>query len=135
MGVKISGDVAQHIMTKMLEGLDCECYIDDVGIWTNGDFYEHVDLVDQVLKQFADNAMQCNPLKSEWMVKEIDFLGHWMTPEGIRPWKHKIGAVLLMDRPQCITEHTILDRSSELLQILLAQTRPYIDPAHRAHWQ
>ena len=91
-------------MTKMLEGLDCECYIDDVGIWTSGNFTELVDLVDQVLKRFAANGIKCNPLKCDWAVKETDFLGHWMTPDGIKPWKHKIDAVLLMDRSQYITD-------------------------------
>ena len=82
MGIKISGDVAQHIMTKIL---NCECYIGDVGIWTNGDFNGHVDLVDHVLKRFVANGMKCNPLKCDWAVKGTDFLGHWMTPEGIKP--------------------------------------------------
>ena len=85
MGVKISGDVAQHIMTKMLKGLDCECYIDYVGIWTNKSFDDHLDLVDQVLGRSSDNGMKCNPLKCDWLVQETDFLGHWMTPDGIRP--------------------------------------------------
>ena len=104
MGVKISGDIAQHLMTKMLEGLDCEIYIDDVGIWTNGNHDEHLELVDKVLERFANNGMKCNPLKCAWAVKETDFLGHWMTPNEIRPWKKKIDAVLLMDKPQTITD-------------------------------
>ena len=87
-------------MTKMHKGLECKCYIDDVGIWTNGSFNQHLGLVDQVLGWFTDNGMKCNPLKCDWLVQETDFIGHWMTPDEIRLWKIKIDAVLLlMDRP------------------------------------
>ena len=46
MGVKVSPDVAQEMITKMLAGLDVECYIDDYGAWTNSIFKEHMELVD-----------------------------------------------------------------------------------------
>eukprot|EP00536_Pseudo-nitzschia_multiseries_P016060 jgi/Psemu1/44791/gm1.44791_g len=87
-----------------LDGLDCTCYIDDMGIWTNQSFDHHLRLLDNILSQFAANRTKCNPLKCSWMVKETDFLGHWMTPEGIKPWKKKIDAVLKMGPPQNITQ-------------------------------
>ena len=43
MGMKISSDEAQAIIKEILEGLDVTCYIDDLGIWTNGTFDEHLD--------------------------------------------------------------------------------------------
>ena len=49
MGVKISPDVAQNIMEEVLSGIDCSIYMDDVGIWTNGSFQEHLSVVEQVL--------------------------------------------------------------------------------------
>ena len=94
MGVKISPDVAQHFMNDMLRGIpNCCCYINDLGIWTNGSYDEHLKVVDLVLSCLH------NPLKCEWFVKEIDFLGFCMMPEGIKPWKKRIDAILKMDRP------------------------------------
>ena len=101
MGVKISPDVAQRFMVDMLQGIpNCCCYIDDLGIWTDGSFEDHLAVVDLVLSQLHSNNMKCNPLKCEWFVKETDFLGFWMTPDGIRPWKKRVEAILRMDRPK-----------------------------------
>ena len=87
MGVKVSPDVAQNIMEEILQGTDCSIYMDDVGVWTNGTFKSHLQVLDQILKQFNDNNLKCNPLKCSWAVQETDFLGYWMTPTGIKPWK------------------------------------------------
>ena len=95
MGVKISPDVGIP---------NCCCYIDDLGIWTYGSFDDHLAVVDLVLSRLHANNMKCNPLKCEWFVKETDFLGFWMTPEGIKPWKKRIDAILNMDRPKNNTD-------------------------------
>ena len=90
MGVKVSPDVAQNIMEEVLAGISCSIYMDDVGIWTDGSFQEHLAVIEQVLQQFAAHDLKCNPLKCSWAVKETDFLGYWMTPTGIKPWKKRI---------------------------------------------
>ena len=48
--------------------------------------------------------MKCNPLKYKWFVKETDFLGFWMTAQGIKPWKKRIDAILKMHQPQNNTD-------------------------------
>ena len=86
IGVKISPDVAQQHMTEILNRiLDCNVYIDDIGIWTNSTFQKHVAIIDMVLGRFHKFNLKCNPLKYQWAVQETDFLGFWITPQGIKP--------------------------------------------------
>ena len=99
MGVKISPDVAQAIIMKVFHDVKVVCYIDDLGIWTNGTYEEHLQLIDTVLARLSENGLKCNPLKCAWCVQETDFLGYWMTPNGIKPMRSKIDAVLRMGRP------------------------------------
>ena len=103
MGLKPSPDFAQSIMEEVLHGLDVEVYIDDIAIFSN-DFDEHLTLVAKTLQRLQENGFRINPRKCEWAVQETDFLGYWLTPMGIRPWKKKIDAVLKLNRPRDVKQ-------------------------------
>ena len=103
MGLKLSPDEAQSVIEAILDGLDVEVYIDDVGIFSDS-WEEHMEKVAAVLRRLEDNGCKINPLKCEWAVQETDFLGFWMTPDGVKPWKKKIDGILKMDRPKTTTQ-------------------------------
>ena len=93
MGVKQSPDFCQEIMEDVLSDFSdhVEVYIDDIGIFSNS-WEEHVDILSKVLQLLQEKNFSINPSKCEWAVKETEWLGHWLTPTGIKPWKKKISA-------------------------------------------
>jgi hypothetical protein len=94
MGCCQSSDLAQEIMESVLADLEfSEVFIDDVGVFSQT-WKQHLQYLEKVLQRLQDNNFTINPLKCEWAVKETDFLGHWLTPTGIKPWKKKIDAIL-----------------------------------------
>jgi transposase InsO family protein len=104
MGCCQSPDVAQEIMESVLADIpEIEVFIDDVGIFTKT-WEDHLRVLDVVLSRLQNNNFIINPLKCEWAVEETDFLGHWITPTGLRPWRKKVDAILKLDRPRNITD-------------------------------
>ena len=104
MGINQSPDIAQEIMECILHSIDdIEIYIDDIACFSN-DFDSHMAMLDQVFAHLQDHGFATNPLKCEWAIQETDFLGHWLTPTGLKLWTKKIQAILHMQPPTNIKQ-------------------------------
>ncbi len=99
MGLKCSPDIAQAAMEILLLDIEyVDIYIDDVGAFST-DWDHHVNLIATILGQLCKNGFTINPLKCEWAIKKTDWLGYWLTPRGLKPWKRKIDTILYIDCP------------------------------------
>lgn len=85
MGICLSTDIAQEIMETVLQDIEgVEIYLEDIGIFSNS-WESHLQTIQTVLTRLQENGFSVNPLKCEWAVKETDWLGYWLTTEGLKP--------------------------------------------------
>ena len=104
MGVKVSPDVAQEIMEDVLQNIpDNDVFMDDCGVFSKT-WESHLATLDTILTRLQDNGFTINPLKCEWAVQETDWLGHWLTPTGLKPWRKKIEPLLRLAPPKSVTQ-------------------------------
>ena len=105
MGLKISADVFQREMCKLMDGIEgVLIYIDDLLIITKGSFEEHILVVEQVLEKMQRKDLQINIDKSHFAVKEVEYLGYILTTEGIKPQPQKVEAILNINQPKTVKE-------------------------------
>ena len=104
MGTNQSPDIAQEELEKTLQGIDnVEKYIDDIAIFSNN-WNDHIRTLDLVFQRLQQNGFSINPKKCEWAVQETDFLGYYLTPNGIKPWSKKVRAILDLQAPKTIKQ-------------------------------
>ena len=78
-------------------------FIDDVIIGTEGE-EGHDELVAEVVKRLEENNLYVKLEKCKWRVKEVEFLGVVIGPEGIKMEKEKVKGVLEWLTPGCVKD-------------------------------
>ncbi|KAG0440160.1 Retrovirus-related Pol polyprotein from transposon 17.6, partial [Dictyocoela muelleri] len=73
----------QRIMNNMLKNVkDVLIYLDDILIYSKN-YDDHYKTLKEVFEIFGKNNVSINFDKSQFLQKEIDFLGHRITSKGI----------------------------------------------------
>lgn len=98
-GLRNAAQTFQRFMDDVLRGLDfCYNYIDDLLI-ASATPEEHLRHLRLVLERLHDHGLLINVPKSLFGVPELDFLGHHVTCQGIRPLESKIQAIQEFPQP------------------------------------
>ncbi|UYV83182.1 hypothetical protein LAZ67_23000087 [Cordylochernes scorpioides] len=94
----------QSVMDRVLSGIGgVICYIDDVLIAT-ASIEEHLALLKTIFARLAKYNIKLKKEKCLFLQKEIEYLGHLVTEEGIRPLDHKVQAIQKAKTPTNISE-------------------------------
>lgn len=101
MGIKNSPDIFQQKISDRMEGLEdfIRAYLDNILIITKGSYADHLEKVAEVLDRLNRAGLQVNLPKSKIAVQELEYLGYWLTPKGIRPMVKKVEAIKNLKQP------------------------------------
>ncbi|GBG75187.1 hypothetical protein CBR_g19700 [Chara braunii] len=78
-------------------------YLDDILIY-NRSLEEHVEHLRTVLERLRQAKYKANRDKCEFARQELEYLGHYVTPQGIRPLAYKIEALRVWPEPTNTTD-------------------------------
>ena len=63
------------------------------GAITTGDWDDHLDKLEEILKRLRDASLKVNAKKSSFGRHELEYLGYWVTREGVQPVPKKVEAI------------------------------------------
>ena len=99
-GVSSGPEVFQAKMEQILNA--CEgvvCYLDDILVFAPS-MEEHDKRLSAVLEALKAYNVTLNDQKSQYRMRQVVFLGHQVSGEGVKPHQEKISALLKMPNPQ-----------------------------------
>lgn len=105
-GLKNAPATFQRVMDNVLKDLQnkiCFVYMDDIIIFSTS-LTEHIKNLKQVFLKLKEAGLKVQLDKSEFLCKTVEFLGHVVTPEGIRPNQKKIEAIQKFPVPKTAKE-------------------------------
>ncbi|GBG64117.1 hypothetical protein CBR_g40565 [Chara braunii] len=91
--------------TKFRDLLDLSVliYLDDILVYSRT-LDEHITHLRAVLNRLRLAKYKANRDKCEFAKQELEYLGHYVTPKGIRPLADKIQAIVDWPEPRCTTD-------------------------------
>ena len=100
-GLSTAPSCFQRVMQEIFRNLAYESliiYLDDIIIFGKT-FEEHLSNIREVLTRFRNHQIKLNPRKCSFVKQEVSYLGHIITPAGVKPDQSKVDAILNYPRP------------------------------------
>ena len=109
-GLKNAPAVFQRLMQRVLMGLNPEegpdfvsVYLDDVLVFSET-LEGHLRHLCSVIERLAAAGLKLKPSKCHFIREEVEYLGHIITPHGLKPNPRHVAAVIDFPAPQNVKE-------------------------------
>ena len=90
MGCCNAPNIFQEEMSKLMAGLEfVRVYLDDILCITKSDYSDHLTKLEEVFHQLVAANLKINTEKSFFARSELEYLGFWITQNGICPLINK----------------------------------------------
>ena len=99
-GLKHAAQTFQRLMDGILQGLDFAfVYLDDILVASTSEA-QHLQHLRRIFDLLSSNGLVINKSKCVFGVSELEYLGHLVTTDGIRPLKSRVEAIQQFPTPQ-----------------------------------
>jgi hypothetical protein len=102
MGIKIDWllmffKISCLSFSKIWNMLRLTFYLDDLLMLTNSSFKDHLLKLEMVLGRLSTAGMRVNISKSKFFAEQIEYLGYWITRQGIQPMHNKVEMTAILN--------------------------------------
>ena len=92
-GVAAAPSIFQRTMENLLQGIPhVSIYLDDILVTGTSDA-DHLVTLDKVLSRLKDAGLRLKQSKCKFMLHFVDYLGHRISENGLRPTEEKVRAI------------------------------------------
>ena len=100
MGVGNSPNIFQQKMNDLFHAFKFICVCtDEVLILTRGDWKDNVHKLEWTLNKLKDKGIKCNIEMFFFVQIKMEYLGFWVTRNGIKPINKKMETIINMNPP------------------------------------
>jgi hypothetical protein len=87
-------------MSELVESLEyVRAYLDDLLCISKLSLEDHLEKLEEVLRQLPDAGLKVNAEKLTFCALEIEYLGYILARDGIKPQSNKVQAILRIKPP------------------------------------
>ena len=97
--------IFQGKMSELMESLEyVRAHFDDLLCISKSSLEDHLEKVEEVLRQLRNVGLKINAEKLTFCALEIEYLGYVLTRDGITPQSNKVQAILAIKPPNGVKQ-------------------------------
>ena len=98
-GIASAPEVFQKVMSHLFQDIEgVEVIVDDLVVW-GADVEQHDVRLRQVLDRCRESNLKLNKEKCHFRVSEVNYVGHVLSADGVKPDPKKVEAIVAMPNP------------------------------------